>query len=113
MVKIRTKDIVWKDFIQTLSMMRLSDTSEEIYRTVIISDELFEELSGVEPKGKLGDDWEDVGRCPKCGEYVFVRDMRKKSLIKYSAAGDEELVTDLTTPICKTVCRCGVTIVSD
>lgn len=99
----------WDEVVnERLNMLDLNEPSKELYKPVYISDELFKEVTGQSPNAYLLDEWDSVGRCPKCGEYMFTRMTKQVSASKI-VDGEEEVVADFETTS-KLKCRCGVEI---
>lgn len=99
----------WDEFIsQYLGMISLENPKKQIYKTIIISDELFEKNSKHPPIVKLGEEWEDTQRCPLCGEYMFQVHRRSMGLARYDSEGDELYISNLKPQVNTKKCRCGV-----
>lgn len=112
---IKKEDINnWQEFVDSkLNMMSLDNPKDKIYRAVAISDELFEELSGKAPAVKVGEEWEDVQRCPLCGEYIFIKKFKQHGMVSFDAEGNENYIANIDNQVNKLQCKCGVEIYID
>lgn len=117
MIKISKKEdmnTTWQEFIDSrLNMISLNNPGENLYRALLISDELLEELSGKPVQNKLGEEWEDTARCPLCGEYLFLIRRKQSGIAKYNSNGEEEYISNLEPQVNYKRCKCGVKIIID
>lgn len=104
----------WEEFVSNrLNMMSLENPDKKIYEAVVISDELFEALSGKPVRARLGNTWESYQRCPICGEYMFHIERKRLGIVEYDEEGNEMYVKDLIPRVNKRQCRCGIEIFID
>ena len=104
----------WQNYVNDkLNLMSLANPKDEIYRGVIISDDLFEELSGKLPVVKLGEDWEDTQRCPKCGDYMFIVNRKQNGIAQYDSNGVELWIENTVSQTNSIKCKCGTNICID